>query len=312
MIDHAIRDGRIGCSDIANIMGCGFKTPYETWAEKTNKIQNKLDNDLTKWGTLLEPVIAAVYAENHKVILTEPKTITSVERQYFVGTPDRFIVDEQGVKQYILEIKTNVWDRDDEWGPAGSDQIPIKYALQCAGYMAITGLDRCDVAVLIAGHDYREYTLQRNKEIEDKILSWVDWFYTLIKEDKPPTLDGREGTTEAIKRYYRNHNSTIIEATPEIAELCGRLKEVSKAVKEITTEEERSKNIIKQFIGENKGVKGNFGVITWCNRDRRVIDWESIARDISPEISDDLIAKHSTVGESRYFTPKWKKEGASK
>ena len=67
----------IGASDIGVIMGVGlFKTPFELWCEKTQKINpeekfTEEQKEIMEMGNLLEDVIAQKYAKKHIKTLLE-------------------------------------------------------------------------------------------------------------------------------------------------------------------------------------------------------------------------------------------------
>lgn len=101
----AVRNGGIGSSDAAAALGLSpYKSPLELWLEKTNR---KPPTDLSQseavyWGTVLEAIIANVYAERtgNKVrrinaVLQHP------EHHHMLANLDRAVGSDG-----VLEIKT--------------------------------------------------------------------------------------------------------------------------------------------------------------------------------------------------------------
>lgn len=159
-----LRKQGIGSSEIAAVCGIDkYRTPLDVYLEKLGLVESFQGNNFTYWGTKLEKPIAEHYAETNLVELIEVGTLVHPECSFILATPDR-IVHEDGVWKKCLEVKTaNAWSKK-SWG-VGSDEIPENYFAQCQWEMLVTGLNECDLAVLIGGNDYREYQIKRDDEL---------------------------------------------------------------------------------------------------------------------------------------------------
>jgi len=121
-----------------------------------------------------------------------------------------------------LECKTaNPFSRA-QWGEVGSDQIPMSYLCQCIWYMAITGIEKTDLAVLFGNADFRIYTIVRDPELENLILEKAHhfWHEHVLKDIPPPvqTLD------DCQLLFQRGDPSKTLEANVETLALLARLQ----------------------------------------------------------------------------------------
>ena len=105
-----------------------------------------------------------------------------------VGHPDRYVVDENG-EPAVLECKLLFRVPEElshEWGPAGSDQVPVHYYLQALAYAMMAGLKRSYLAAWISGVGVRRYIIERNKPIEGQLLKDVKDMLQRVATDNPP------------------------------------------------------------------------------------------------------------------------------
>ena len=164
----------IGGSDIGAILGLSkFRTPVEVWMEKTGKETKQLDSLHLRFGSFAEEFVASEYARSTGIELLHDESIYIHPTHSFMSAHiDRFILGDGGGKPptRILECKTaNPFARG-EWGEPGTDQVPMSYLCQCIWYMAITGIEQCDLAVLFGNSDFRIYEIVRDLELEALVI----------------------------------------------------------------------------------------------------------------------------------------------
>jgi predicted phage-related endonuclease len=121
-----------------------------------------------------------------------------------------------------LECKTaNPFSRA-QWGEPGSDQIPLHYLTQVTWYLAITGIERADIAVLIGNTDFRIYTILRDPELENLVLEKAHHFwYEHVLKDVPPPAQTPE---DCQMLFERSDPSKTLEANAETLALLERLQ----------------------------------------------------------------------------------------
>ncbi len=291
----------IACSELAAILGVSpWQSEMDIWANKRNLAPDAPDNIIFKTGRELEPLVAREYAEMEKVELIEGELIRHATAP-LLGTPDRLI---KGMSRG-LEIKTVQSPYAlDKWGEPGTDQVPLFYATQVAGYMAITGFDSWDIAALFVGSDIRIYRVHRDLELEAEILRRVsEWWTRYIVNDNEPAIDGSAACSNYLSQKYQCNTLPLIGANEEAEELLRNLFAIREQVKSDEAIQAEYENRLKAIIGEAEGIQGVCGRVLWKkNKDSEKIDWKSVATALNAPI--DLIKAHTTISPGpRVFRP---------
>lgn len=239
----AQRKTGIGGSDAAAVLGLSkWATPYQVWLDKTSpEVASMVDNEAMKWGRTLEPVIRQEYSERTGRPVYQPaeSIIRHPEHPFVVASLDGYTEDHR-----IVEIKTS--KRQNDWGEEGSDEIPQEYLLQVQHYMAVTGFEIADVAVLIAGSDFRLYTVAADVELHSLMFEAYGVFWQQVVQANPP-----EPISEADLQHYFKAKRKDITATPEIETAINQLKQVNCSLKALETEAEEIKKAIMFHMGEH-------------------------------------------------------------
>lgn len=188
------RKNGIGGTDAGAIMGFStFKSAFDVWLEKTGRTHDSTSKETHPWlywGNKLESVVADEYSIITGEKLIESNTVFHPEHKWMVGHPDRLIVG----KNKILECKTaNQFTAKDDWG-TGKDSVKLPYIIQVQHYMAITGADETDIAVLIGNSDFRIYTIPRDEKLIGMIIKECGDFYKnhILTDIPPQPLNGKE------------------------------------------------------------------------------------------------------------------------
>ena len=235
----------VGCSETLAALG---KDPrcsrLELYKRKVGELPelDLSDDERIRFGHLLEPVIRDEFARRigHKVIV--PRTTYFHPDAPLLGHPDGWIPSLNAG----LEVKTADKFEADEFGDEASDQVPVRYLVQCAGYMALTNADRWHLCVLIGGNDLRTYEIPRDPELEAAILAGAREFWSHVEQCRPPD----PATPEDVRLRWPKDLGTSAIATPEIAELCAELGLAKSDLKAAATREESLKADVCKFMQE--------------------------------------------------------------
>lgn len=197
LTEDQLRERRtgIGGSDIGAVLGVDpYRTRWHVFADKLGITPPSEETRFTRWGKRLEAVIADEYAARHDVHLSRSGTLRHAVRTWQVVTPDRLVwVTGDREASRGLEIKNKGFFQSSKWGEdgEGEDTIPDEVQAQCHWSMALTELPRWDVAALIGGNDYREYTIARDVDFEGVMLEEAERFWRdNVLAQVPPDLDG--------------------------------------------------------------------------------------------------------------------------
>jgi len=162
---------------------------------------------------------------------------------------DRFILADADAltPTRILECKTANPFTSSDWGEVGSDEVPMSYLCQCVWYMAITGIDKTDLAVLFGNSDFRIYEIARDQALEELVIAQASAFWNdhVLKDIPPPVSNEQDCQT----LFTKGDPEKSIEAKQQTLELTKRLHALNSEIK--TCEEELS--IIKQTIMSQMG-----------------------------------------------------------
>src|SRR5690606_9638442 len=120
---------------------------------------------------------------------------TTWERDgWMLANPDALAV--LGDERIVVEIKTAA--RADAWeaGP------PVYYLTQVQWYMGVLDIDRAVIAVLIAGNDYREYEVARNRDDFKLMATACRAFLDSIASGERPDIDDAYATFQAVRELH--------------------------------------------------------------------------------------------------------------
>lgn len=277
----------IGGSDAAAILGLSpWKSPMDVWLDKMG-LADEVPEDrnrqfLLELGTQLEPVIARLYERETGKNLQQP--VPGLMRHpvlpMIIGSPDRLVKGEQrGV-----ELKTENQFMD-EFGEPGTDQVPYHYLVQCAHYMAVTGMPVWDLALLHGGAAFSIYTIERDLELEHSMLAQLmDWWDRHIVAKTPPDVDGSDAWRVYLRTKFPRNLLPLkdVERNGEVLEDVKQLARIRDFVDQIEQTENTLETRIKLAIGEHDGLFGEFGKITWKrSKDGEKVDWEEVYKRLA-------------------------------
>lgn len=202
-------------------------SPLELYKRKVGEIR---EPDLAAdarvhFGTVLEPVIRQEFARRMNLRVIQRHVTLYHPAAPLLGHIDGWI---PAIRSGV-EIKTADRFEADEFGEEGSDQVPVRYFVQCCAYMAITNADEWHLAVLVGGNDYRQYKIPRDREIEDLILTGVRRFWTHVEQLEPPDPI----TPEDVRLRWPRDFGTFAVAPLEVIEACSRLRQLRASLKDL-------------------------------------------------------------------------------
>lgn len=278
----------IGGSDAAVVLGMSkWKTPLQLYQEKLSSEQSYFDNEPMKWGRVLEPVIRQEYAERtgQTILKTGEELIRSEQHPFMVASLDGFTEDEK-----VVEIKTARYDFG--WGSEGTDEVPTEYLLQVQHYMLVTGFKMTDIAVLIAGSDFRIYHVEADPELHELMIQGEGAFWERVTNQIPP-----EPVNEGdLLRYFKEKDKAI-DATADLAMTHARLKQIKGEIKALEGEEQGLKEQVMGFMGEHNTLNGSDGkaLITWkSGKPVKRLDNKQLKKD-RPEIYEEYQTESSPI-----------------
>lgn len=247
----------LGGTDSAAIMGVSkFKTPMEVCLAKWGELPETPQNDLMRYGLLIEPVLRQWYVNETGRTVTVPDGVIRHSKQPFLlASLDGFTDDGR-----VLEIKTA--SRGDEWGEPGSDEIPDAYMCQVQHYMYVTGAPVADVVVSIMGKMPVMYEVEADKELHDMMIQVEsDFWHNNVLAGVLPDYT----TVKDIALRFRKSTAGEIKAAQETLMALSELKKLRETIKAMESKEEQLKAAIMATMGEFDTLVGIDGkpIATW-------------------------------------------------
>ncbi|GAB3670481.1 YqaJ viral recombinase family nuclease [Saccharopolyspora tripterygii] len=295
----------IGSSDVSTLVGLNhYRSRYELWLDKTGQLPltEEWPSEAAEMGTLLEPVVRDRFARHHDLTITAAGTWRSTRWPWMLANPDGFCSDGAG-----YEGKTcNQWLAH-EWD---DQQVPDHAELQAQWCMAVTGLTRWHVAVLIGGQRNEYRTVQRDDELIGHLVDISGRFWRdHIETGAEPDLDGSASVETFLAGRFPTASDTAAEITDDLADDLIRAKaKTAQAVKDATADHDAIKNRIKGLIGDGDRIEtpGGRTIATWkqvnrLNTKRLVDEQPALVAAYTREITrteldvDALKAEHPDV-----------------
>ena len=295
----------IGGSDIAAILGLSrYRTPYDVWLEKTGRAdQDREPSEPAYWGQLIEDVTAREYARRTgRRIQRVTATLRHPQHQWAIAHIDRAVLipgrravwrgDHLAGADAVLECKTASAWKSREWN-ADEDGVPVEYQAQCQWYLAITGLDRADVAALIGGQTFLIRTIERDDETIEAMFARAEAFWRkhVMERIPPPPINAAD-----VARLFPNDDGELVEIghDAETLAIVNRLRELRAEAKSLSEEIDALAEQLKLRIGEHAGLAiDGRPVITWkATRPSKRVDWQALARHLGAD--EALIERFTT------------------
>ena len=263
-----IRKKFIGGSDAAAVVGMSpYKSRYALWAEKTGKVPGFDGNLTTRVGAYLEQLVADLFEEETgKKVRKKNSTLVNDLYPFACANVDRVIVGEKA----LLEIKTtNSLPLMKKL--RNSEEFPEAYYCQVVHYLAVTGLEKAYLAVLINCRELKVYELERDQAEIDALMGAEEAFWKLVEGDISPSVDGSESTSDTITTLYPNSNDDTVDLFAYNS-LLDQYCDLSSQIKALTELKDEVANRVKEFMKEaGKGESDRFKV-SYTTSTRKTFD----------------------------------------
>ena len=282
----------IGGSDAAAACGLDpFKTRLRLYLEKRGEVaEEDISQKMSvRFGNRLEQAVADEYEQQTgQKVARVNRILQSKTHPFMLANLDRRIIGSRR----ILEIKTTgYWaaKSDEDWGPAGTDLVPIRYMMQVQHYMHVAEASGADLAVLIGGQEFRCYTIQRDKALIDLLIEHETDFWRRVQQGDPPPAVSLD---DSLSRFPVAQDR-VVYATDEIAEMVGVLSDHKRYEKERKAEIEAIKARVTEFMGDgNVLMLGQTPIATWKNRAKTSLDTDRLKKE-RPEVYEEFARRGS-------------------
>jgi putative phage-type endonuclease len=281
----------VGASEAGAVVGVDpFRSALDVWMLKTG-LSTVEPNKYMEWGHRLESVVLDKYAdETGAQVDRTNETLRHPDMPHILATLDGRTDD------CLVEVKTT--SRSEGWGDAFTDDVPDSVLLQCVQQMAVTDVDRVDVAMLnLSRRDFRIYHIRRDLELESMLLDKVSsfWVANVVANVAP------EVTPALVLARNPKDNGIMIEATVDQMWSMKELARINAKIKALGKDADQLKGLLKVAIGENSGISTPHGsTATWKSRTgSKFVAWEAVASILAVKLGidrfefDELTTRHT-------------------
>lgn len=318
----------LGGSDIGAILGLSkYKTPVDVWLQKTGRAKDDESSLPARFGIWAEEFVASEYVLREGRKVERYKKMMRHESAPMLAHVDRLVIPEGRGQAFarrtheifadtVLECKTaNAFVAMDknEWGPDGTDQVPMSYLVQTVSYTAITKCPYADLAVLFGNMDFRVYHIKRDLDLEEEVIARsTEWWNNYVVKDVPPPAM----TADDIKLLFpRSYEGRSVEAEPQIVEALNELRQVSIDLSDNLGAKKTLEVLIKDFMKDAAILTVNEKpVYTFKNNcDSVNTSWQTVAEQLANGYSKqhvERVVQANTTKETgaRVFRAKQSKE----
>jgi predicted phage-related endonuclease len=203
------------------------------------------------FGNLLEDVIAQEYALTHHVKVRRKNVmVRHPKHQYMIANIDRVIEGQRrGVECKNVDLLA--W-RFGEWGPAGTDQVPLPFVLQVAHYMCVLDYPEWDLAALVGGNTLRTYHFVRDAELEQLMIESEAEFWQHVERREPPPINfAHPGTLRLVKALHPGTNGKTVTLDTAMTEWHTVKQSLEENIKRDTAALDACKARLLDAMGDN-------------------------------------------------------------
>jgi len=318
-----LREGGIGGSDAGTIVGVNrYNSAFQLWSEKTHTVERSFTgNEATKWGHILEPIIAQAYAaDTGKAIVEWPVLIWSGDEETSFMYANLDYVEVEPSEQFpagvvtvwkeltpppgildIVECKTTgvatmgnrkAWEKG---------KVPESYMVQGYHYVIVLqsigiNVDHVTFLCFAPGQDPTIIVRGMGKRPDDHIL-WDDdtandikiaeeQFWDLVTFKIEPEIDGSDATEELLAaRFPRHSEGKTFDGTAEFALLIEEFTIAKDATKRATAHEKELRSKIVAALGdaESATYDGELLLTFRAGQDRKTFDAKRFETEM-PEV----------------------------
>ncbi len=287
-----LRRHSIGGSDAAAIVGLNeYASPFSVWADKRGLTEDKPDNEAMRQGRDLEEYVAQRFcAETGKRVKRCNYTLYNTLYPFAHANIDRSIVGENAG----LECKTTSALNMRKFK---NGEFPANYYVQCMHYMAVTGMDKWYLAVLVLNKAFMVFEIERDEGEIAALMAAEEEFWAHVNAGVPPAPDGSKATTDVITKLYAEAYTDDVVNLADCMQNFYELKAIQEQMKTLESRKNELQNVIKTHMGASeRGECGDF-TVTWKNQRRTSYDMGRLTADY-PDID---LAGYARTTQTRVF-----------
>lgn len=286
----AERQAYLGSSDAPAVLGRSrWKTQLAIWAEKTGQYVPEDEPTLQKkLGIRLEEVVAELFMEaTGKTVRRANDRRVHPKYPFLVAQIDRTVVDEDS----ILECKTATAWKAKEWE---GEEIPQEYIIQCHHQLAVTGKNRCYIAVLIGNQDFKWKVIERDPVLLAEMVKMeVSFWERFVIPKIMPGAISKDDKDTLLGLFPKASPESEIELGDEAAKLIESRAAMYQDCINLEGQIEKIENEIRAKMGANELATAGKWKVSWKNQTTRRCDTTKLKEE-APDVFNKFLAVSET------------------
>lgn len=297
----AIRRKYIGGSDAGAICGLNkYASAIDVWRDKMEP-QEEVEEptEAMRQGTDLEDYVAYRFSEaTGRKVRKNNNMMVSRKYPFMLADIDRQLIGENA----LLECKTTTMFNQKAWEDG---LVPQSYYCQVQHYLAVTGMDRAYIAVLIYGRDFIWYQIDPDPEyMEHMIHREAEFYHRNMVDGIFPSPDGSKAASDALIHLYPGGNTDVfVSDSQALSEDIRNYLEARELAKNYDRQKKLLEQTIQMRMGNHELLQCGSYEVKWTPVESKRLDTKRLKAD-HPDIYDQY-AKTTTT---RRFSAKENKE----
>ena len=260
----------IGGSDAGAILGLNkYTSAYALWAEKTGTLipEDISDKEAVRLGNDLEQYVADRWMEaTGKKLRRENNILYNPEYPWAHANIDRAVIGEPDAG---FEAKTT--SSYDVLQQCEDGRFPDSWYCQMTHYMMVTGAKRWYLGVLVFGHGFYHFTIERNEAEIEALAAAEQEFWELVQNHTPPAADGSSSSQETLRAIFRDSDGSSCDLNYMAGDI-QTYAAACKQIKELEQARDQAQARIMQAMGSCEKGTGAGYKITWKTQSRSTFD----------------------------------------
>ena len=209
-----------------------------------------------------------------------------------IADVDGITQDDEG-NPAILELKTASEYKRSEW----EQGVPNYYLTQVQHYLAVTGLKKAFVGVLIGGNTFVVREVDADIEIQEMLIALEKDFWNKVTNMIRPDIGNSDAAKKLLDSIYSGGVEEQIVLPEDAIEYVDMYIEATADIDSAKARQQEASNHLKEYLADYNSAKCLGHTINWKPVFTQRIDTKALAEKY-PEIAEEFMK--TTV--SRRFT----------
>jgi putative phage-type endonuclease len=224
--------------------------PLALYCRKLGLVPDEEPTREMRIGLALEGAVLRLYCEETGAKIEEEQVCAEAAEYRFIrATLDAYATRDGDLRPVEAKTISGFAARRQGFDADDPESIPDRWLLQLQQQMLVTESDSADLAVLLAGHDFRVWTFERNDGLIAEIIAAEGELWQRIQRQDPPPPTAETDARVFAWLHPRSSSEIVLDETA--ADLVALYEEASERQKEFDARRDELKARILGLIGEH-------------------------------------------------------------